>query len=47
MGKKGRLWVSERFTWEKISHRVEEILTDVALARQGTASKPISPERGS
>ncbi len=47
MGKKGRLWVSERFTWEKVSHQVEEILTDVALARQGTASKPISPERGS
>ena len=47
MGKKGRLWVSERFTWEKISHRVEEILTDVALARQGTSSKPVSPERDS
>jgi glycosyltransferase involved in cell wall biosynthesis len=33
MGKKGRLWVSERFTWEKISHQVEEILTNVALAK--------------
>jgi glycosyltransferase involved in cell wall biosynthesis len=33
MGKKGRLWVSERFTWEKIGHQVEEILTNAALAK--------------
>lgn len=35
MGKKGRLWVSEKFTWEKISSQVEQILTRAALSRHG------------
>ena len=34
MGKKGRIWVSERFTWEKISRQVEQILTRAASSRQ-------------
>jgi len=45
MGKKGRLWVSERFTWEKISRQVEQILTEVALAGHGAASRQTASER--
>ena len=34
IGKKGKTWVSERFTWEKISRQVEQILTRAASSRQ-------------